>query len=98
MKGINPNLELYSKFRHHITETISSCRKSLHKFELNCGRTEITALLKKEEHISSILKKIKENESLKYYEPTFTKFKKEMVKFSSKNMIDPLAKMMRVNN
>ena len=47
MKGINPNIDLYNKFRQNIHETITSCRKSLHKFELHCGRTEITTLLKK---------------------------------------------------
>ena len=39
MKGINPNLDLYTKFKTQINEMIASCRKSLHKFELNWTHT-----------------------------------------------------------
>ena len=76
MKGINPNLDLYTKFRNHINETIAACRKSIGKFELNCARVEIPALLKKEHQIASVLKKCKEEEEQKIFVPDFDKFKK----------------------
>lgn len=47
MKGLNPNLEIYGKFKSQISETMTSCRNILRKFELNCGHTEIPTLLKK---------------------------------------------------
>jgi hypothetical protein len=39
MKGVNPNIEIYNKFRTQITEVMKSCRSILRKFELNCGQT-----------------------------------------------------------
>lgn len=32
MKGLNPNIDIYSKFRNQITETMTSCRNILRKF------------------------------------------------------------------
>ena len=47
MKGINPNLEMYSKFKVQIAETLASCRTIFRKFELNSTHVDIPILARK---------------------------------------------------
>ena len=53
-RAINPNYELYEKFRDVLADTINDCNRTLHKLRLN--RSEVPLLFKKENQICELLK------------------------------------------